>query len=154
VVTNPTGVGNRGRSLPSAARAARELPCRGRGASHDGDDLVEGQVEHIVQHERDPLGGTQRFEYHEQRETDRVGELRFVLGVAPVRMAHDRIGHVRAQGMLAPRLARAQHVQAHSRDDRRQRSAQVLDAARVGAAEAQPASWTVSSASLSASSIR
>ena len=35
------------------------------------------------------------------------------------------------------RLARAQHVKAHPRHDRRQPSSQVLDAARVGAAEAE-----------------
>jgi hypothetical protein len=81
VVTNPTGVGNRGRSLPSAARAARELPCRGRGASHDGDDLVEGQVEHIVQHERDPLGGRQGVQHHQHRHADALGKQRFLLGI-------------------------------------------------------------------------
>ena len=127
-----------GRSLHPAACAAGELPCRGRGAPHDGRDLVEGHGEHVVQHEREPLGGSQRFEHHEQRETDRVGQQRFVLGVDPVLAAHDRLGHVRVQRLLAPRLARAQHVQAHPRDDRRQPSAQVLDAAGVGAAEPQP----------------
>lgn len=39
--------------------AACELPCRGRGASHDGRDLVKGHVEQVVQHERNPLGGSQ-----------------------------------------------------------------------------------------------
>lgn len=33
-----------------------------------------GRWEQVVQHERDPLDGTQRFEYHEQRETDRAGQ--------------------------------------------------------------------------------
>jgi hypothetical protein len=36
-----------------------------------------------MQHERDPLGGSQRFEDHEQRETDRVGRQRFTLRVDP-----------------------------------------------------------------------
>jgi hypothetical protein len=91
-----------------------------------------------MQHERDPLGGSELFEHHEQCETDRFGQQRFVLCVDPVLAAHDRLGRMRAQGLLAPRLARAQHVQAHPRNDRRQPSAQVLDAARAGAAEPQP----------------
>ena len=52
--------------------------------------------------------------------------------------SHDRVGHVRDLRLLAPRLARAQHVQAHPRDDRRQPSPQVLDLARVRTAEPQP----------------
>jgi len=44
------------------------------GSEHDGSDLVEGDGEHIVQHERDPLGGSQRLEHHEQGETDRGGQ--------------------------------------------------------------------------------
>ena len=91
-----------------------------------------------MQHEREALGGIQGVEYHEQRETDRVGQERFLLGVHPVLAAHDRVGYMHAQGLLAPRVARAQQVKAHPRDDRRQPSAQVLDAARIGAAEAQP----------------
>jgi hypothetical protein len=60
------------------------------------------------------------------------------LGVDPVLAAHDRLGHVRAQGLLASRLARAQDVQAHPRDDGCQPSPKVLDAARVRAAEPEP----------------
>jgi len=37
--------------------AAGELPCRDRGTPHDGSDLLEGHREHVVQHERQPLGG-------------------------------------------------------------------------------------------------
>src|SRR2546429_9270264 len=39
------GVGNRGRSLYTAACAARELPGSGLRAPHDGSDLVEGHGE-------------------------------------------------------------------------------------------------------------
>ena len=45
----------------------------GRGAAHDGCDLFGGHGEHVVQHEREPFGGSQPFEYHEYHETDRVG---------------------------------------------------------------------------------
>jgi hypothetical protein len=111
------------------------LPCRSGGAPHNGSDLVKGDVEHVVQHERDPFGGSQCFEHHQQRETNRVGEYRFALRVEAILAAHDRLGQVRIQRFLAPRLARAQHVQTHARDHRGQPSAQVLDAACAGPAE-------------------
>ena len=49
-------------------------------------------------------------------------------GSTPSSRVDDRLGHVRAQRLLAPRLARAQHVEADARDDRRQPAAEVLDA--------------------------
>ncbi len=57
-----------------------------------------------------------------------------MLGVDPALTARDWLGHGRFQRLLA----RAQHVGAHPRDHRRQPSAQVLDAARVGAVEVEP----------------
>jgi len=42
-----------------------------------------GHGEHVVQHEREPLGGSQRSEYREQRETDRVAQRGLMLGVDP-----------------------------------------------------------------------
>ena len=68
-LTGEVGVRNCGVTPDPAACAARELPGRGGGASHDASDLIEGQVEHVVQHECDPLRGGQCFEHHEQRET-------------------------------------------------------------------------------------
>jgi hypothetical protein len=59
---------------------------------------------HVVQHEREPLGGGQRVEDHQQRETDRVGQQRFMLGIDPVRAADDRVGQVHAHRLLGPRL--------------------------------------------------
>src|SRR6266545_3665639 len=38
-----------------AACATRKLPRRDRRASHDGSNLVEGHVEHVMQHERQTL---------------------------------------------------------------------------------------------------
>ena len=67
------GVGNVRFALDPAAGAARQLPCRGRRAPHDGSDLLKRHREHVVQHERESLGGSERFEYHQQRQTDRVG---------------------------------------------------------------------------------
>ena len=67
-----------------AAGAAGKLP-RGVGrAPDDGSDLVEGHGEHVVQHEGEPLGGSQGLQNDQQRQTDRVGQQRFLLGVASI----------------------------------------------------------------------
>ena len=81
---------------------ASELPRRGRGTPHHGGDLVEGQVEHVVQDERQPLRGGQRVQHHVQRQPDRVGQQRLILGGRPVRAADDRVGNVHAHGLLTP----------------------------------------------------
>ncbi len=82
--------------------------------------------------------GVSRVEHDEQREPDRVREERFLLGAASARARRDRLGRVRGQRLLAPRLARPQHVEAHARDDRRQPAAEVVDLLAIGAAEPQP----------------
>ena len=77
---------------------------------------------------------------------ERAPEGRLVLGVDPLLAVHDRVGHSGARGfaqrlaeeLLASRPTRAQHVQAHPPDDRGKPPAQVLDAARAGAVEAEP----------------
>jgi hypothetical protein len=90
---------------------------------------------YVVQHEHAPLGGGEIIQHYEQRDVNRVGEQRLVLGVHPTLACLDRVGKTRVQVLLAPRGARAQHVQAYSRYDRRQPSSQVFDAACVGAVE-------------------
>ena len=70
-------------AAPWTLRRARLASCRaaaGR-AVDDRCDLVERQPEQVVQHEGQPLGRRERLEHDEQREADRVGEQRFVLGV-------------------------------------------------------------------------
>ena len=91
-----------------------------------------------MQDEREPLGRVQRLEDHEQRQADGVGQQRLVLGVGAVGAVDDRLRHPHAEGFLAARLARAQHVQRDARDDGRQPSAEVLHLVRVGPVEAQP----------------
>ena len=78
------GVGCRLCAADAAARAACELAGRRGRALDDRRDLLERQAEHVVQHEREPLRGRQRLEHDQQREPDRVGEQRFLLGVALV----------------------------------------------------------------------
>ena len=62
-----------------------------------------------------------------------------MLWVSGVLTGDERIGPLVLEGVLAPRGARAQHVQADSRDHRRQPAAEVLDPAGVRAAQPQPA---------------
>src|SRR5215831_9245943 len=47
----------------AAPRAAGELPGRRRGPADHGGDLLERQLEHVVQHERQPLGRGQGIEH-------------------------------------------------------------------------------------------
>jgi hypothetical protein len=47
---------------------------RRRGAPDDGRDLLEGVLEHVVQHERGPLCRTQVFEDGVHRQGDVVDE--------------------------------------------------------------------------------
>jgi hypothetical protein len=91
-----------------------------------------------VQDEREPLGRFQRLEDHEQRQADGVGQERLVLGVGAVGAVDDRLRHAHIEGFLAPRSARAQHVQRDARDHGRQPSAEVFHLVRVDPAEAQP----------------
>ena len=69
---------------------------------------------------------------------DRVGEQRLVLGIAAISGVDDRVRHIHLERLFTPRSARAEHVQRHACDNRRQPAAKVLDLARIGAAEAQP----------------
>ena len=124
--------GNRGRAAYPAAGAAGQLADRGRRAAGDRRDLVERQAERVVQHERDPFSGRERIEHHEHREPDRVREHRLLLGTGNRRLLD-------VQRLLAPRLARAQHVQAHPGDDGREPSLDVVHGAPAGAGGVNPA---------------
>jgi hypothetical protein len=60
-----------------------------------GGDLVEGQIEHVVQDEREPLSGSERVKHNQQREADRVGQQR--LGLGPGRLVvwtDEEVAHV------------------------------------------------------------
>ena len=90
-----------------------------------------------MQDEGESLRRRQRVEHDEQREADRVGEERLVLG-AVRRQRDDRLRELRADEVLATRAAGAQQVEADAGDDRRQPAAHVLDLARLGAVEPEP----------------
>ena len=118
--------------------AARQLPRRLRGALEDRRDVVEGHGEHVVQHEGQPLGGAQRVEHDEHREPDRVGEQRLLLGVGRVRAAAAGSGASASSGSSRRDVRVRSMSRRHAGDDRRQPAAEVVDGARVGAAEPQP----------------
>ena len=122
----------------TAPRAAGELSRRLCGTADDRRDLLERHGEHVVQHEGEAFRRRQPVEHDEQREPDRIREERFLLGAAPARAGRDRLRRVRGERLLAPRLARPQHVHAHARDDCGQPSAEVVDARSIGAAQSQP----------------
>jgi hypothetical protein len=122
------------------------LPGRvGRALQHRGD-LPERHVEHVVQHERDPLGRAERVKYHQQRQPDRVGQHRLLLGTADVGRAGAEAGHRVglevllgvARPLFPARPPRAEHVQAHPRRDRGQPAVQVRDIVRARPGGAQP----------------
>ena len=145
---------HRSRAADAPPRAACELTGRGRAPLDDRRDLLERHPEHVVQDEGEPLRRRQRVEHDEQREADRVGEQRLVLG-AVRRQRDDRLRQLRADEVLATRAAGAQQVEADAGDDRRQPAAHVLDLARLRAvADGTTTSCTASSASLSEPSIR
>jgi hypothetical protein len=111
-------VRSRSRALHRPACSARELPGRGWGPPDQRGDLLERQVEHIVQHEGEALGGTQRFKHHEQREPNRIAEQRILFGVGLALAADHGVGHAKAGRLLGTGLSGLECVQAHARNDR------------------------------------
>ena len=58
----------------------------------DRRDVRKRHAEHVVQHERQPLGRSERVEHHEQRKPDRVGDQRLLLRVDAAFEADDGSG--------------------------------------------------------------
>ena len=90
----PTAARRLGSRAPRTRRRARLASWRvaGDAALDDRRDLLERDAEHVVQHEREPLGGRQRLEHDEQREPDRVGEQRLAArGRWLASSVHDRL---------------------------------------------------------------
>ena len=78
---------------------------------------------------------SEHSEDHEKCRAERLGEHCLVFGIASVYRVLDQEGLMRVRRLLAPRGARAEHVERHSGNDRCQPSAEVLDVAGVGPAE-------------------
>ena len=131
-LTRKIRVGRRGRALDPSTCATGELPRRGRGPADYRGDLLEGQVEHVVEHERQPLRRRQSLEHDKEGQSDRVREQRFPFRIVVALAAHYRVRHAETRRLLRTPLSRLQHVQAHPRDDRGQPAAEILDAAGAG----------------------
>ena len=148
-------VGNRARAADAPPRPARELPRRLRRAVDDGGDLVERHAEDVVEDEGQPLRRRQRLEHDEQRQPDRVGDERLVLGVDAVRAVDDRIGEMVGERLLATCDVRDRSTFSETRPTTvvSQPPRFSIAAASVRLSRSH-VSWTASSASLSEPSIR
>jgi hypothetical protein len=91
-----------------------------------------------VEDEGEPLGRGQGVQHHEEGQPDRVGEQRLVLGLETCLWTDDRVGQTGLEGLLAPPLPRAKHVQTDAGDDRRQPATHVLDVVGTGPADPDP----------------
>ena len=129
-----------GEGAPRARGAERGWPAGGRlgRAVDDRGDLGERHREHVVQHERQSLGRGQRVQHDQQRQPDRVGEQRLVLGIGAFVDADDRLRQPVARRVFRARAAGAEHVDADPPDHGRQKPADVLDRLRARAADPQP----------------
>jgi len=86
-----------------------------------------------VQHEREPLGWPECPQHDLQRDPDRLGQQRFVLGIGPDRrVVDDRLRPQALERLLAASPAGPEHVQADPGDDRRQPSLEAVDLLGVG----------------------
>ena len=81
------------RGLDAPTRAACELTHRLRSPPGDPGDLIERHREHVVQHEREALGGRERLEHDVQRDADAVRDERLVLRARLLADGDDRLGH-------------------------------------------------------------
>jgi hypothetical protein len=122
-------------ATPGAAGELAGRLCR---AFQYQRDLLERHVEHVVQHIRQSLGWAERLHYDLQRAPDPVGEQRLVLGVRVLGRGDDRFWDVPPERLLTSAPTRADHVQGHARDDRRQPRAKILDLAGVRSGQSQP----------------
>jgi hypothetical protein len=122
------------RALHPPATTTGELAgSDGRAADNVGD-LINGNAEDVVQHERHALGRCQALEHRQHGQPDRLRQQCLALRVGGVRNGCA----VQRQRLLAPRLTRAQHIETNPPHDRGQPAAQVRHLAGVGAAQAQP----------------
>ncbi len=122
----------------AAARTARELPGRLGRALDESGDLIEGDLEHVVEHEGESLRRAQGVEDDLQRDPDRVGQEGLVFRIAARIRGDDRLGHERVERLLRVRAAVSQYVQADPRDHGGQPAVEVLDLVRVHPPEAKP----------------
>ncbi len=91
-----------------------------------------------MQHEHNTLGRRKHVEHHEQRRPDRLCKERLLLRVELVFDAHDLVRKLVACEVFTPEASRSQLIQADSRQDRSEPSAEILHRASIGTTEPQP----------------
>jgi hypothetical protein len=129
---------SRWRSPHLAASSTGELSgCWDFPLQHERN-LVERDGEEIMEHKGEALGWRKRVQDDQQRKANRVGKLRFFLGVDPTRISGDGLGQGCFQGLLAPHFTRAQHIKANPGDRPRQPCTRVLERASVCSDEVKP----------------
>ena len=118
--------------LHAPARPAGELPARRRRPPDDGADRLEGETEHVVQHERRALGGAQLLQHDQQRHADAVVQRHPVgrVGVVAGNLEQG-LREPRADVGLVARPRRPQLVQTQAGDDDDEPAADVVELAEV-----------------------
>ena len=137
------GVGNRGRSVPPPApctrRRARLASCRAAVGVRPtiGAISSKGTANMSCSTNASRSAGASVSRTTSRARPTESASIASCSGSVPASRLAIGSG-MRVQGFLVSRLARAQHVEAHPGDDRRQPSTQILDATRAGATEAEP----------------
>jgi hypothetical protein len=105
--------------LDSLAGAAQQLPAGALRPAEDGGCLGVGVGEHIVEQQRRPLLGRQRFQNDEERHRQRLGQ-HGSIGSVRCRVPEHRLGQPRSDVALAAHTRRAEVVDGGTGRDRRQ----------------------------------
>ena len=123
----------------AATRAACELPRRLRCPSDDRGDVIEGHVEHVVQHKCNALCRWQRIEQDQEGHADRIGEhCLFLRAFAGSDCCNVATRIIRRQ-LLAPADPPFHRIETDARNDAREPAFEIRNARNIRAADPQPA---------------
>jgi len=103
------------RALHASSRTTGQFACGNLASSDNRPDFVERQIKHVVQHIGHTLCRSQRFEYDQQSQSNRVRDHRFSLGIDAGLESGDLTRQFFVKRVLCTGLARSQHVKAHPR---------------------------------------
>ena len=117
---------------PRTRRRARLASCRAASGrpSDDRGDVVEGHVEHVVQHECDAICRRQCVEQNQQSHADRIGENGFFFGALGGSDCGDIAAWIVRGQLLAPALAPFQRIEADARNDGREPAFEIRNASK------------------------
>jgi hypothetical protein len=115
-------------TLDSPAPTARELSRRHRRAADDRCNLIERDIEHVMQHECDPLRRRQGLEHNQHRNADGIRDQLSALQI----VGRGESLHFGIDRDFTPRLPSAEHVDADARNDCREPAGKIVNAACAG----------------------